>query len=245
MSEQHCELASHHAACDLASFSPKYQVRVSATSLGEFCNLTGRWVLGTAFWIAMKARILNLDRQILDGPIRFHIDNVEASDLPAVIGGPLMEAERNAHQLGFHSSIYSCSQSEGVIATTGTLRMLHRDENSFLQYIASNANGEHRYFYSLVSVTVRPLVIWTTTNLTPGYRPASGLREQTVRTDKLRLLVEKHRDFVDQANGNAVPIRSFVEVGQVIDLSTCAFFQDKIQRGIFVPVVSVRGEGMA
>jgi hypothetical protein len=48
---------------DLGSFAPRYRVDNSKTTLKEFLNLSGRPILGIAFWLAMRIgatrRLLN------------------------------------------------------------------------------------------------------------------------------------------------------------------------------------------
>jgi hypothetical protein len=142
-----------------------------------------------------------------------------------------------AEKLGFYARSYSVSNSTGVEAHGGAVRMLHNSENSFLQIIASSSGAVIQSYEIVVSATSsNPMNVHATTNGPPNYNPPARLTTYRNIGQPLRELLDSHNKSVAKIE-HLMRIPTFAEVGTVMDYLSVLFYADKIARGIFVKVL--------
>jgi hypothetical protein len=223
---------------DIHAFAKKYRVMSSKTTLREFQNISGRPILGTFCWLAMQVGLLNLNRQIIDGPRPFAGDQCAADELREPTKSHLLAIEKTAKTLGFHSPCYSVSNSTGLVVHGGEIRMLHESSRMFLQIIASSSGAVMKGHQLLVSATLAPTMVFVSSNGPPNYNVLPDMRIQSKTGATLPSLVELHHQLLCSATTELARIDSIEMVGTVMDYLAKQFFTDKIKRGIFVPLAS-------
>ena len=216
-------------------FASQYRVDTSRTTLREFQNLSGRPIVGSLVWMAMKAGMLKLSSQVLDGPKPFQTNEATLDSVLEPVRGRLLALSEQAMQLGFHSHSCSVSNSAGVVAHGGSLRMLHESGQFFLQIIASCSGEVMNGYESIVSATTNPVAVFSSTNGPPHYNSPPGVTVKRHVGASLGELVDAHRAMVADL-AELVPLQTYDEVGRVLDHLSFLFFSDKVARGIFVPV---------
>lgn len=218
---------------DIESFARRYRVDASRTTLREFQNLSGKPILGTLVWIAMRIGLTRFDSQIIDGPRPFAEDQCKIDDLREPVRSHLLAIADSAEKLGFHSHSYSVSKSTGVDVHGGAIRMLHDSGQSFLQILASSSTAMLQGYEIIVSATSTPVTIYATTNGPPNYNAPAGVIPQRHVGRPLKELLDSHNRSVGGMQ-NLMCFESFAEVGSVMDHLSGLYFTDKIARGIFV-----------
>jgi hypothetical protein len=221
---------------ELESFARRYRVNASKTTMREFQNLSGRPVFGTLVWLAMRIGLMRLDRQIMEGPRPFAEDQCSLDALRDPVRSHLLAKCDSAEKLGFHTRSYSVSNSTGVEAHGGAVRMLHHSERSFLQILASSSGSAFQGYEIVVSATSSdPMNVYATTNGPPNYNPPARLTTHRYIANPLQVLIDSHNKSIAEI-GNLMCIPTLAEVGTVMDYLSVLFYADKVARGIFVQV---------
>ena len=218
---------------DLRSFASRYRVDTSKTTIREFQNLSGRPIVGAFVWLAARAGLARLNGQIIDGPKAFAEDQCELDDLRDPVRSHLQSICDSAGTLGFHSPVYSVSDSTGVEVHGGAIRMLRDSGRSFLQILASSSEALMQGYEIVVSATSPPVSVFSTTNGPPNYNLPVGVTTHRHVGRTLHELLDSHKRLTDQID-NLMVLQSFADVGAVMDHLSWLFYTDKIARGIFV-----------
>lgn len=219
---------------NIDAFAARYRVDTSKTTLSEFRNLSGKPVRGTLFWIAMQAGLAKFNKQVIDGPRRFADDQCSLDDLRDPVRSRLLTIADSAEKLGFHSRSYSVSNSTGVAVHGGAIRMLHASGHSFLQILASCSGAFIQGHQNIMSASMGQVTVYASSNGPPSFNtPAHVITQRRVGVS-LEELLDVHTQLIAGIE-NPMDLRSFADVGAVIDHLSHLFYADKIARQIFVP----------
>lgn len=221
---------------DTASFAKRYRVDASRITLREFCNLSGKPILGTAFWLLMKMGAFKFNRQIIDGPRPFTDEQCSIDELKEPVRECVLSIQDASLALGFHSPQYSVVNSSGIETHGAAIRMLHESSQMFLQIIASSSGSVMQSYQLLVSATKETQTVIVSSNGPPSFNPTVGTRVVRKTGVSLPTLLDFHRQTLKQLTVDLVRIDSLDVLGRLMDYQATQFFADKIKRGIYVPV---------
>lgn len=215
------------------SFAPRYRVDNSRTTLKEFRNLSGRPIIGTIFWFLMKTGLVKLNHPVLDGPRPFRDDQCTIEDLHDPVRGHLLAVQDIALASGFFSPRYSVTNPAGFHG--GAIRMLHVNCQMFLQILASSCGPFIEGHQLLISAAADSNDIFVSSNGRPSYNVLANMRTQRIAGAPFLKLFDSHEKMLEGLSNQILRFDSFDAVGTVMDYLATRFFEDKINRGIYLP----------
>ncbi len=119
------------ANTDSNSFHRRYRVRPSRATLREFRDMSGKPLVGTLVWLAMRIGLLRIEKQVIDGPHPFAQDLCDLDAIQEPVRSYLLTKCETAEKLGFHTRAYSVRNSTGIEVHGGAVRMLHHSDRAF------------------------------------------------------------------------------------------------------------------
>jgi hypothetical protein len=219
-------------SCKFDSFARSYCVDNSRATLEEFRNLSGKPLLGTIFWLLMRSGLVKPARLVVDGPRPFRDSQCTIDELKDPVRGQLLALQDAAKRCGFHSLRYSVANSSGIHG--GAIRMLHDDSRMFLQILASSCGPTIQGYQLLISAAANSNCIFVSSNGRPNYNASPNIRTHRIVGAPLCTLVEHHDKMLDSVSEDLLLLGSFDVVGTVMDYLSTQFFEDKINRGIYI-----------
>jgi hypothetical protein len=219
-------------SCNIGAFARRYRVDNSRATLTEVRNLSGKPFLGTIFWLVLQTGLLKLNRMVVDGPRPFLDDQCNIDDLRNPVRDHLLSIQATAMTCGFHSPRYSVKNSIGVHG--GSIRMLHDTPRMFLQILASSCGPALQGYQILVSAAANSSNVFVSSNGRPNYNLLPGMRIQRLVGVPLATLVSSHEGMLADLSEGLLRFDSFDAVGTVMDYLATRFFEDKINRGIYI-----------
>jgi hypothetical protein len=104
----------------------------------------------------------------------------------------------------------------------------------FLQILASSCGPVIQGYQLLISAAADSSNVFASSNGRPNYNVLANMRTQRIVGAPLSELVDTHDKMLDGLSEDLLRFDSFDAVGTVMDYLSTQFFEDKINRGIYI-----------